>query len=378
MTSQPLSTHISQRSTTRCPASSRLCMSPGRLLWTTTGRRSVTSTSWPSVAPGRRVMSLSRSGRSIACRDPSVDVLYATREDLGRDPSGLSLSCSLGGEFRSEGAFEANPVAWRVLSKRAIAVRAARLDERDVWFDADVLRRWNVANLDSYWSEWLQRARAEVATEARVRHEYGMQWLVLGVPRLHYTIATLEVTSKTGAGRYALEVAPTQWHRVLEAAISFAPTSKRTCSRHRTCCGVMRSTCRRGSSRTRTGSSKRRTNRRERVERGACSRFEGVLSSRAERGLVRGGREGCDAVFDVAVARVDLPWLVAHSAACDEVRRLRRGARLRSRRGRFGRRWRRRPRARERCTRGCRSERTARRLRRRTRPRQRAHPGRRR
>lgn len=151
---------------------------------------------------------------------PSVDVLYATRDDLRRDPSQQSLPGSVGGEFRRDGAFEANPVAWRVLSTRAIAVRGAALTDRDVWFDADSLRSWNVANLDGYWSAWVRRARAEVATEARVRHEYGLQWLVLGVPRLHYTIATLDVTSKTGAGRYALGVAPQQWHTVLETAVA--------------------------------------------------------------------------------------------------------------------------------------------------------------
>jgi hypothetical protein len=151
---------------------------------------------------------------------PSVDVLYATREDLLSDPSGLSLPGSVAGEFRRDGAFEANPVVWRGLSTRAIAVRGAPLTDRDVWFDADALRTWNLDNLDGYWSEWLQRARAHDATEARVRHEYGLQWLVLGVPRLHYTIATLDVTSKTGAGRYALDVAPMQWRTVLEVALA--------------------------------------------------------------------------------------------------------------------------------------------------------------
>ncbi len=151
---------------------------------------------------------------------PSVDVLYATREDLGRDPSALSLPCSLEGEFRPEGAFEANPVVWRVLSTRAITVRGAPLGTRDVWFDPDVLRRWNLANLDTYWSEWLRRARTQDATEARVRSEYGLQWLVLGVPRLHYTVATLDVTSKTGGGRHALEVAPEPWHVVVRSAMA--------------------------------------------------------------------------------------------------------------------------------------------------------------
>jgi hypothetical protein len=151
---------------------------------------------------------------------PSVDVVYATRAGLRRDPSGLSLPGSVDCAFRRDGAFEANPVVWRVLSTRAIAVRGAPLADRDVWFDADALRGWNLANLDSYWSDWAQRARAGVATEARVRHEYGLQWLVLGVPRLHYTIATLDVTSKTGAGRYALDIAPPQFHAVLDTALA--------------------------------------------------------------------------------------------------------------------------------------------------------------
>jgi hypothetical protein len=151
---------------------------------------------------------------------PSVDVLYATRADLASDPCGLSLPGSVGGEFRRDGAFDANPVVWRVLAQHAIAVRGALPAHQDVWFDADALRRWNLANLDNYWSDWVRRARAQDATEARVRHEYGLQWVVLGVPRLHYTIATLDVTSKSGAGPYALEVAPAKWHVVLDAAVA--------------------------------------------------------------------------------------------------------------------------------------------------------------
>lgn len=151
---------------------------------------------------------------------PNVDVLYATRDDLRRDPSALSLSGSVDGVFRTEGAFEANPVVWRVMSTRALPIRGDALRAQDVWFDADVLRRWNLANLDTYWSEWVQWARTKDGTESRVRSEYGLQWLVLGVPRLHHTIATLEITSKTGAGRYALDVAPAQWQPVLEAALA--------------------------------------------------------------------------------------------------------------------------------------------------------------
>ena len=57
---------------------------------------------------------------------------------------------------------------------------------------------------------------------------------------------------------------------------------------------------------------------RQRVERGAGSGLEGVLPSRAERRLAGGGSEGRDAVFDVAVAGADLPWLVVRAAAATE------------------------------------------------------------
>jgi hypothetical protein len=137
----------------------------------------------------------------------------------------VSLPGSVGGEFRREGAFDANPVVWRVLSTRAITVRGTPLTVHDVWFDAAELRRWNLDNLDTYWSQWVQWARTRDATEARVRDEYGLQWLALGVPRLHFTIATLDVTSKTGAGRYALGVAPPQWHVALETALALRTRS---------------------------------------------------------------------------------------------------------------------------------------------------------
>ena len=96
----------------------------------------------------------------------------------------------------------------------------------DVWFDADLLRRWNVANLDGYWAEWVVWARGRVGTEARARSEYGLQWLTLGVPRLHYTIATLDVISKTASGRYAIELSPSQWHVVLDAAMALRADSQ--------------------------------------------------------------------------------------------------------------------------------------------------------
>lgn len=45
------------------------------------------------------------------------------------------------------------------------------------------------------------------------------EWGVLGVTRLHYTLTTGQVTSKHGAGVYAMETFPSQWHRIIREAL---------------------------------------------------------------------------------------------------------------------------------------------------------------
>lgn len=150
---------------------------------------------------------------------PSVDVVYLSPGDLRRDPTTLSPPDSLLGELRRSGGFEANPVVWRVLATRAIPVRGPALSIDDVWYDPDALVRWNLRNLDSYWMARIDEWRRVDPIEARIRHESGLQWLVLGVARLHHTIATHDVTSKTGAGRYALGIVDERWHPVLETSL---------------------------------------------------------------------------------------------------------------------------------------------------------------
>lgn len=154
---------------------------------------------------------------------PSVDVLYVTRDDLARDPRELSPPHSLRGVFKRDGGGNANPSTWRSLPT-SIPVRGPQLTDEDIWFNADALRRWNLANLDSYWAGKVSEWRRIRPTESFLRHPDGLQWLVLGVPRLHYTITTLDVTSKTGAGQYALSIADSRWHAVIETAMALRVT----------------------------------------------------------------------------------------------------------------------------------------------------------
>jgi hypothetical protein len=48
----------------------------------------------------------------------------------------------------------------------------------------------------------------------------AVSWSVPGVARLHFTIATGDVTSKSGACRYAMDRFPERWHPLLAEALA--------------------------------------------------------------------------------------------------------------------------------------------------------------
>ena len=50
-------------------------------------------------------------------------------------------------------------------------------------------------------------------------HVVGAVWIVLGVCRLHYTLATGGIASKEEAGQYGLHTFSEQWHRALNEAL---------------------------------------------------------------------------------------------------------------------------------------------------------------
>lgn len=150
-----------------------------------------------------------------------VDVTYLTPDDLGRDPLALSPPHAVEGVLHRDSGVEANPIVWRTLATRAVTLRGAPIGPDDVWFDAGALRRFAVDSLATFWTARVDEWRElEEVPEPLVRHERGLSWLVLGIARLHHTIATLDVTSKTGGGEHALGIVAARWHEVLRTAMA--------------------------------------------------------------------------------------------------------------------------------------------------------------
>jgi len=155
---------------------------------------------------------------------PYLDATYlsaAQFETLPMDGT-LAVPQAIDGVFHAdEPAFELNPVVWVELARYGIAVRGPEPAELGIDVDEAELRAWNKTNLRDYWT--VLAAQGHTVVE---RHGAGtpvpaemLSWAVLGAPRLHYTIATGDVTSKTGAGAYALRLWPA-YTELIERALA--------------------------------------------------------------------------------------------------------------------------------------------------------------
>jgi predicted nucleotidyltransferase len=171
---------------------------------------------------------------AITAADPSAEVLarihgrlgahpfdgfYLTWEDLRRDPAELGERPQAhAGRLNRRGGV--NPVTWHTLARHGLTCRGPKPGELEIWNDPAALAAWTDGNLDSYWRRLVARAsRLTSPWGVGALGGYGAVWFVTGVARLHYTLATGEITSKTAAGRHALEAFPERWHRVVNEVL---------------------------------------------------------------------------------------------------------------------------------------------------------------
>lgn len=116
---------------------------------------------------------------------------------------------------------DVSPVAWKVLAERGITVRGPEPSSLPLDPQPDLLRSWNLHNLDGYWRPWASALERSPPGRFRLRPRLSTAWGVLGASRLHHTIATGEVISKEAAGEYALDVFPQSWHELIADALAY-------------------------------------------------------------------------------------------------------------------------------------------------------------
>ncbi|GAA3739755.1 aminoglycoside adenylyltransferase domain-containing protein [Salinactinospora qingdaonensis] len=159
---------------------------------------------------------------------PQFNGIHVTWEDLVGDPMACGPIASVAsGRFRNRGSADVNPVTWHVLAERGVTIRGPVPVELDVWDEPEGLRAWSFGNLEEHWRRW--RAKAGQLVTPRGLAALGSlapSWSVLSVSRLHFTLRTSEITSKSGAGFYALHAFPQRWHRIVNECLRVRRDSK--------------------------------------------------------------------------------------------------------------------------------------------------------
>ncbi len=150
---------------------------------------------------------------------PPFDGFHLTWDDLARPSYDCpDVPCTLAGDWRDEGRFDVNPVTWHELAWHGVHVRGPQLADVDVWTDTHALQEFTHGNLQGYWAGSLSELRRFPAEAARPDI---VAWFVLGVPRLHHVLATGTLTSKDGAGRYAVETFGERWRPLVAEALAY-------------------------------------------------------------------------------------------------------------------------------------------------------------
>jgi len=118
--------------------------------------------------------------------------------------------------------FEVNPVTWFTLARYGIGIRGPAVADLPIPTDLDERIRFVVDNAMSYWRGVhgeLVGAIGELAPDATLPSRVP-EWCLLGTCRMLYTATTGDVTSKSGAGRWAATVLGDQHRAICDAVVA--------------------------------------------------------------------------------------------------------------------------------------------------------------
>jgi hypothetical protein len=157
---------------------------------------------------------------------PPLDGPHVTWEDLARSSYDCpDVPCTLDGAFRV-GRVDLHPVTWHELARHAVTVRGPEPARVRVHADEHELRTYAAGTLEDYWTARIEKLRN--APEDQAPGAETVAWFVLGTSRLHHLLATHTLTSKTGAGHYAVAAFGQRWRPLVSEALAVRVTGDLT------------------------------------------------------------------------------------------------------------------------------------------------------
>ena len=122
-----------------------------------------------------------------------------------------------------------DPIIWWILQTKGIKV--VETEQTAFNFDINIshLLSYVNENMNSYWVRRVQKMEISITELYNLPTEdidYEIEWTVLGLLRQFYTLKEHDIISKLGAGKYALQNLPMEWHPIIKEAMNIRKGEK--------------------------------------------------------------------------------------------------------------------------------------------------------
>lgn len=106
-------------------------------------------------------------------------------------------------------------------------MRGPKAGDLGVTVSGERLAAWTLGNLNGYWTPYITEGLefGRSSEDGAAVPALPVAWAALGAARLHYTLATGDIASKSAAGRYAIGLFP-GYTDVVTAALAWRATGE--------------------------------------------------------------------------------------------------------------------------------------------------------
>lgn len=145
---------------------------------------------------------------------------YISNSDLGKQPNEIQPIFTIHDGTLSKSHHDINTITWFSLKKYGITVWGYPASELSLYVSTKELSTYVIENLNSYWVYWLFNTKKILSPKwFYALHHATIEWGVMGVCRMFYTLSEQDVASKDNATKYVLSHVPDKYKRILREAI---------------------------------------------------------------------------------------------------------------------------------------------------------------
>jgi hypothetical protein len=129
------------------------------------------------------------------------------------------------GKFLGLTQFDTNSINAYQLKKYGVKVKGSSSDVIEFDVNWDILTKNIMKNVNTYWQKWVSDCRRFPSTRffGLYLSHVMIEWGVLSISRIYYTLRENDIISKVEAGDYVLRIVPQKYHQIIKEA-----TRKRT------------------------------------------------------------------------------------------------------------------------------------------------------